>query len=499
MTLNIGQTEKEAVLVLGVHRSGTSSLARVLNLIGAAGPKSLMDADRFNERGYWESWVITALNEDILKSAGTVWDDWRAFNTGWFVSPLAAGFGQRAVAALASEFGAAPLIVVKDPRMCRLMPLWHKLFSDGGYTIRVVIPIRSPIEVARSLWFRDRIPVSKGVLIWLRHLLDAEAATRDFPRALIDWSAFIADWQLAMKRAGDQIGLKWPRLSDRAATEIDQFLDPNLRHHLSDAAELALHPNVNNWVEDSYLALITLASDPFSNSARQVLDEIRREFDGAAAMFGQIMIEIEDALANARQERDSAKSEKEALGTERAALFEASKAESELAAVEVASREGQINKLTSECNALQTQLQAAAAERDRFAEEVSVHTARISELTAAHDAIRTQINVANAERDHVHAAIAERDRLGGELANQTSRADELTAERDALMLQLLAATADRDRLAAETQAHEARAAELAEGQRALRQQLQTSAAELKQVRDEPLLSSLARRFRALWK
>ena len=62
--------EKRAVLVLGMHRSGTSALTRIINLMGFSAPKTLMAATEANEAGFWESEVFMDLDERILKACG---------------------------------------------------------------------------------------------------------------------------------------------------------------------------------------------------------------------------------------------------------------------------------------------------------------------------------------------------------------------------------------------------------------------------------------------
>ena len=142
---------KDAVLVLGMHRSGTSAVAGTLVKLGATPPKSLMVPNSANPRGHWESLALMALNDEILKSAGSSWDDWRTFSASWYTSQIAEDFSQRAVDELNKEFGNAKLVVIKDPRMCRMVPFWSKVFNDSRYTMRFIIPVRSPLEVSRSL------------------------------------------------------------------------------------------------------------------------------------------------------------------------------------------------------------------------------------------------------------------------------------------------------------------------------------------------------------
>ena len=70
--------KKSAILIAGMHRSGTSALTRTLSLLGCALPKTPS-----NDPKHWESKVIMNLNDEILASAGSAWHDWGAFNPGW--------------------------------------------------------------------------------------------------------------------------------------------------------------------------------------------------------------------------------------------------------------------------------------------------------------------------------------------------------------------------------------------------------------------------------
>ena len=188
---------KAAVLVLGMHRGGTSSLAGALEKLGARAPKTLMQGNSFNERGYFESNALMHLNDAILASAGSCWDDWRAFNPDWSLSAEAEEFEAKAIANLNEEYGAARLIVVKDPRICRMTAFWARVFERTGYAVHIILPVRSPLEVASSLRLRDGFPTSKGLLLWLRHVLDAEAASRQLPRVVLHWPDFwlIGAWR----------------------------------------------------------------------------------------------------------------------------------------------------------------------------------------------------------------------------------------------------------------------------------------------------------------
>jgi GT2 family glycosyltransferase len=339
---------KDVVLVLGMHRSGTSSIAGTVVKLGARPPKTLMPTSHSNPLGYWESARLESLNNDILTSAGSAWDDWRTFNVSWYESQAAKEFERRAIAELSHEFGRSSLIVVKDPRICRMMPFWSKVFNATGRTMRIIIPVRSPLEVSQSLWISNRVPVNTALLLWLRHVLDAEFASREQPRAIIDWTAFIADWRMAVTRIGEQIGISWPRpLSDKVAAEIDHFVAPGLWHNISDPAEMVVHPNVNSWLSECYRAMIELATDPSSDSARLALDDVRAEFDKASTIFGRVIVDFEE---QSRAELEAASRDKDTLSAER--------------------------------DSYQHQVQVAVAERDTWQAE---HQTLDEELTKLHE------------------------------------------------------------------------------------------------------------------
>ena len=69
--------QRTVILVLGMHRSGTSALARTVNLLGAAAPRTLMPADPSNPRGFWESNKLVPIDEAILAAMGSSWHDWQ--------------------------------------------------------------------------------------------------------------------------------------------------------------------------------------------------------------------------------------------------------------------------------------------------------------------------------------------------------------------------------------------------------------------------------------
>jgi hypothetical protein len=263
------------ILVLGMHRSGTSALTRLLNLHGATLPDALIGPAPENQTGHWEPEALVGLNDDILAAAGRSWQDPRAFPQTWFNSPEAASFETRLADTLRAEFGDATLSIMKDPRLCLLLPLWRRVLNALKIIPKVVIPLRHPSEIAASLASRQQAPAGKFLLLWLRYMLAAEHGSRGLPRCFVSYPALLADWQHEITRIGQSLNITWPI----AASGADSFLSSELRHHHTTEPLPAPMETVQNWLTAS------LDSEP----AYEVMDRIAtRLADADAFMDGTL-------------------------------------------------------------------------------------------------------------------------------------------------------------------------------------------------------------------
>lgn len=300
---------RRALLVLGMHRSGTSAVTGAIAQLGAAAPLTLMPANACNERGFWESLRIMALNDELLASAGSAWHDWRAFDSG-YASPLMDGYKTRAKQLIEDEFGAAGLFVLKDPRICRILPFWSTALGEMNIASRIVIPVRSPLEVAHSLAARDGFCLEKALLIWLRHVLDAERETRHLPRAVVAMDDFLEDWRGSIKTIGRALEIEWPRFDASAAAAVDDFLSRDLKHQIAPVDAL---PPVFAWTIKAYDAMLALRDNPQSRLARGALDDVGASFDAACAFMGPAFAEISARVAQVETEAAALRAERDEL------------------------------------------------------------------------------------------------------------------------------------------------------------------------------------------
>ncbi|HTZ36739.1 MAG TPA: glycosyltransferase [Stellaceae bacterium] len=285
-----------ALVVLGMHRSGTSALTGMLHHLGVALGDRLMPATPDNPRGYWEHKDVVAVDERLMKSFGWAWDDIRSLPGGFEDGAAAQAARRELTAILERDFAGAPLWGLKDPRLCRLMPLWRPLFTALEVEPRFLLSLRHPLDVAASLGARDRIGTARACLLWLSHWLDAERATRGCRRTVVHYEELVgaAGWRGVADRIAGELGLAWPHRDAAAEAAVDVFLAPELRRRRAsedDAADGALPP----WVERVYRAFgereATLAA---------TCDAVASDLAAAESLFLPILGEAGQLVAEAR-------------------------------------------------------------------------------------------------------------------------------------------------------------------------------------------------------
>ncbi len=284
-----------AVVVLGMHRSGTSALARCCNLLGVDLGTEFIPTQKDNRSGFWEDARIKEADDLALAALDLVWDDVRPFPEEWRNTRGLTAAEERVLAALGELAGRAPLHGVKDPRISRLLPVWLPLFARLGTRPIFLIALRHPEEVAASLARRDGLSRPRAHLLWLRYTLEAELHTRGHPRAFVFFDDLLRDWRTTLARAAARAGIVWPVAFDAAAQEIDRFLDPSQQHHRVAEAALDDLP-VARRSHAVYQALRT-ASDDGGAGAREVLDGVRAELAAADELLAPVLAEIEAEVA----------------------------------------------------------------------------------------------------------------------------------------------------------------------------------------------------------
>jgi hypothetical protein len=315
---------KTAIVISGMHRSGTSSIAGVVNMLGATLPKGkLLSPKPDNPRGFFESERIIALNDRILTESGTNWSDWRAVNNDWQRNPKYPDFLAAASAILAEEYGDSRFIFLKDPRFSKILPFWVLALAQSNFRTCHIIAVRHPDEVAASLCKLHTLPKTLAKLIWVRHLLDAELYSRDQPRIFVFWEDLLAHWESTAAGIADTFSISWPRLTDQVRSEIEQFLSSELRHHRESPDGGGASKLGNDYVDEVYSALRLFAKDPSSAKAIGIYERIRADYLRTERIYGPVFADLDAFRARLAEtallleaDRDAARRRSTELGTQ---------------------------------------------------------------------------------------------------------------------------------------------------------------------------------------
>ena len=264
-----------AHVVLGMHRSGTSLVASLLELAGCClGPSELLAGAAFdNPRGFFENRNVVALNDAALAAAGARWFDVLPIIDGGLDLVDRRAFESRAADVLSWTTTDMPW-AVKDPRVVPLFPLWRSVLDDPT----VVIPIRHPAEVAHSLHARDHMPLEVAAALWEFHVVRALEDSRGLRRHVILHDRLLADPIGSVRSLVS--ALDHPRLTIPQDGDILGRVDRSL--HRSRADAIGLHEVVSPEQHELY-AILAECDDPerlpalsISSAARTALGRYRR-------------------------------------------------------------------------------------------------------------------------------------------------------------------------------------------------------------------------------
>jgi hypothetical protein len=373
---------RTAIVVLGMHRSGTSALAGMLDILGCDSPATPMKPTQDNPRGYFESSSIYSLHTKLLTSAGSRWDDWTSINPGWMSGPRRDEFQERAVELLATEFKDSRLFVLKDPRICRLVPFWEDVLKESGAKPLYVLTHRNPLDVAASMFKRDGMPTDLGMLIWLRHVLDAEKDTRGRRRTFTSYDRLMRNWAGVADRIQSDLQFNLPRYSPQVTPQVEDFLSSDIRHHAESDEKVLNNPLISAWLRDTYAVLQRWVAEGEDAAGRTTLDTVRAELESAAPAFATVAEHARGA-GQARQELDRLKADYESLQASSDEHEDTRQALEQ----QVAHLNSALAQRSHEAEQVGSELKAVAEERDALAR-------KIEELEKARDEDRAALALA---------------------------------------------------------------------------------------------------------
>jgi len=264
------------IVVLGMHRSGTSTMTRALQAMGVElGSRLMPPVEGVNDKGFWEDLDLNLLNIEVL---GALNRDWH------YLAPVAEnfvellcgkGFLSRAEELLRRKIGQSPVFGFKDPRVTILLPFWQRVFALCDIDVSYVLALRNPVSVAKSLARREHFEFRKSTLLWLGHVLSMMRCTMGAKRRiLVDYDRLVQAPGSELQRVAGRLNL----VLDPAELQKYErdFLSIELRHSLHDAQDLSGGDFAMPLVIGLYPLLQSAASDTLDIDApvltRQVND-----------------------------------------------------------------------------------------------------------------------------------------------------------------------------------------------------------------------------------
>lgn len=220
-----------SIFISGMHRSGTSVTARICNLLGVDLGSKLMSPGLDNISGYWEHDDVVARHEELFAAIGMSWDSVAVMPAKWPQTLAARNCAVKLGELLDAEFSGKTLWGIKDPRLCRLLPMWINLLAQRGTLPCLLTALRNPMEVADSLARRDGFSESKSALLWLRYVLEVEKNSRGLRRFFLTFNQLFDDWQQTFEAAAEALCISWPIKPAAAAHAVNKFVERAHRHH----------------------------------------------------------------------------------------------------------------------------------------------------------------------------------------------------------------------------------------------------------------------------
>jgi len=278
------------LLVIGMHRSGTSATTGALQRVGVPlGPKLYRGHQGINAKGYFEHSDIADTNEEVLLAIGSSWDDIGLRPDDWAGTPALARYKAKLNHYIQRDFGSDALWALKDPRIARMLPLWADLFRENKVTPAFLFSLRSPTNVAGSLERRDGFSRDKSMLLWLLHYLEAERDSRGQERSFLDYDQFLDNPVAQLSRVEAELNIQFPARPAECADQLGEFISKDLRTHRTTDRRTDESP-FEALAQDLYL-ILKRAAEGGTEPDTAAIDDILQRTQALYASFAPVLVE----------------------------------------------------------------------------------------------------------------------------------------------------------------------------------------------------------------
>lgn len=224
------------VVVLGMHRSGTSALTKALNVLGVSLSENLMAEGEHNPKGHWEDLDVVAINQKVLSH----------LNLDWFSpakieldldDPYLQLLLQEAQQLVENRIAEYPLWGFKDPRTSYLLPFWLAVFNQAQVKAEFIYIHRNPLDVSRSLEKRDGFSHLHSYLLWGRHTVDNLPRLSGQSVMWLSFAQLLAQPYPTLEKLSQALQIDLSQCSG-VDEFCNEFIDPGMSHSLATASDL---------------------------------------------------------------------------------------------------------------------------------------------------------------------------------------------------------------------------------------------------------------------
>ena len=246
---------RPGLLVLGMHRSGTSIVGGLINKMGLKTGSPLIQPAKDNEKGFFER-IDVVLQNDILMRKQHV--DYASrmyqYNTMTALKDILTDDGSsfkegtRGLKFL-NDPKSYPWML-KDPRLCVTFRTWLPLLN---FIPAVLFTYRHPMDVALSFLHRyEHFQIGRSLKMWYVYNRRAIEQSHDLCRVVTSHAAVMSQPLVEMGRIFEEVrkcGVPAPHRLTLA--EVEDFVDPKLQHGKSALKDTACEQDVSTLLPPS--------------------------------------------------------------------------------------------------------------------------------------------------------------------------------------------------------------------------------------------------------
>jgi hypothetical protein len=216
------------VLVLGMHQSGTSVLARALIALGVDFGSQLLRGRADNPKGFFEDADANVINDAFLEKIGSRWHSLRLPTD--IPSEYVESYRNEIRSKVLDKFTDTPFWGLKEPRITHLLPHWLAAMKGAAIQPLFLLANRHPYSVTASLTRRDGLPVAQSLALWALHQLEGLSAIAEHGGLVVDYDLLMASPKQTVERLATFLETPSHLRSEEIDLFIKEFLQADLRH-----------------------------------------------------------------------------------------------------------------------------------------------------------------------------------------------------------------------------------------------------------------------------